>query len=56
VEPEMYDHTGNNWGHGNNNKTFEEKFGGHTRETFNRFTTKDSCTGNIIHNTESGAV
>jgi len=24
--------------------------------TFNRFTSKDSCTGNITHNTESTAV
>jgi hypothetical protein len=27
-----------------------------TRKTFDRFTTKDSCTWNIIHNTESPAV
>jgi len=30
-----------------------EKFGRYTRKTFDRFTTKDSCTWNITHNTES---
>jgi hypothetical protein len=34
----------------------KEKFGSCTRKTFNRFTTKDSCTWNITHNTESTAV
>jgi len=33
-----------------------KKFGSHTRKTFDRFTTKDSCTRNITHNTESTAV
>jgi hypothetical protein len=53
VEHEMYDYTGNNWGHWNSNKRFKEEFGSHTRKTFNRFTTKGSCTWNITHNTES---
>jgi hypothetical protein len=37
-------------------KMFKEEFGNHIRKTFNRFTTKDSCTWNITHNTESIAV
>ena len=32
------------------------KFGSGTRRTFDRFTTKDSYTWNITHNTESTAV
>ena len=31
----------------------KKKIGSHTRNTFNRFTTKDSYNRNIIHNTES---
>jgi hypothetical protein len=34
----------------------KEKFGSGTRKTFDRFTTKDSYTWNITHNTESTAV
>jgi hypothetical protein len=34
----------------------KEKFGSCTRETFDSFTTKDSYTWNITHNTESTAV
>jgi len=34
----------------------KKKFGSHIRKTFDRFTTKDSCTWNITHNTESTAV
>jgi hypothetical protein len=34
----------------------EEKFGKYSRKTFDRFTTKDSYTWNITHNTESTAV
>jgi len=34
----------------------KEKFGNCTRKTFDRFTTKDSYTWNITHNTESTAV
>jgi hypothetical protein len=33
-----------------------KKIRSHTRKPFNRFTTKDSCTWNIAHNTESTAV
>ena len=32
------------------------KFGRYTRKTFDKFTTKDSYTWNITHNTESTAV
>ena len=56
VEPEMYDCTGNNWSHWNSNEKLKEKFGNRTRKTFDRFTTKDSYTWNITHNTESTAV
>jgi hypothetical protein len=56
VEPEMYDYTGNNWSHWNSNEKPKEKFGSCTRKTFDRFTTKDSYTWNITHNTESNAV
>jgi hypothetical protein len=38
--------------HNNNNN----KFVSYTRKTFDRFTTKDSYTWNITHNTESAAV
>jgi hypothetical protein len=34
----------------------KEKFGSCTRKTFDSFTTKDSYTWNITHNTESTAV
>jgi len=37
-------------------KKLKEKFGSCTRKTFDRFTTKDSYTWNITHNTESTAV
>ena len=56
VEHEMYDYTGNNWSHWNNNKRFKKKFGSYTIKVFNRFTTKDHYTGNITHNKESTAV
>jgi hypothetical protein len=56
VEPEMYDYTSNNWSPWNSNEKFNEKFGSCTRKTFDRFTTKDSYTWNITHNTESTAV
>jgi len=56
VEPEMYDYTSNNWSHWNSNEKLKEKFGSCTRKTFDRFTTKDSYTWNITHNTESTAV
>jgi hypothetical protein len=44
------------WSHWNSNEKRKEKFGSCTRKTFDRFTTKDSCTWNITHNTESIAV
>jgi len=56
VEPAMYDYTINNWSHWNSNEKLKEKFGSCTWKTFDRFTTKDSYTWNIIHNTESTAV
>ena len=56
VEPEMYDYITNNWSHLNSNEKRKEKFGNCTRKTFDKFTTKDSYTWNITHNTESTAV
>jgi hypothetical protein len=37
-------------------KRFQETFGSHARKTFNKFTSKDSCTWKITQNTESPAV
>jgi hypothetical protein len=37
-------------------KGLKEKSGNYTRKTFDRFTTADSYTWNIAHNTESTAV
>jgi hypothetical protein len=56
VEPEMYDYTSYNWSHWNSNEKLKEKFGNYTRKAFDRFTTENSCTWNITHNTESIAV
>ena len=42
-----------NWSHLNSSEKFKERFGSYTRKTFSRFTTKDSYTGNITHNTQS---
>ena len=56
VEPEMYDHTSKNWSHWVSNEKLKEKFGSCTRKTLDRFTTKDSYTWNITHNTESTTV
>ena len=56
VEPEMYDYTSNNWCYWTSNRRLKEKFGSHNMKTFNRLTTKDSCTWNITHNTERTAV
>ena len=56
VEYKMYDYTSNKWSQQNSNKRFKEKFGSHTRKTFNRFTTKDNCTWNITHDIESTAI
>ena len=55
-ELEMYDYTSNDWSHWNSNEKRKEKFGRYTKKTFDRFTTKDSYTWNITHNTESTAV
>jgi hypothetical protein len=48
--------TSNNWSHWNSNEKLKEKFGSGIRKTFDRFTTRDSYTLNITHNTESTAV
>jgi hypothetical protein len=56
VEPEMYDYTNSNWNHLNSNEKLKEKFGSCTRNTLDRFTTKDSYTWNITHDTETTAV
>jgi len=56
MEPEMYGYISNNWNHWNSNEKFKEKFGSCTGKTFDRFTTKDSYTWNITHNTESTEV
>jgi len=56
VESEMYDCTSDNWSHWNSNEKLNEKSGSCTGKTFDRFTTKDSCTWNSTHNTECTAV
>jgi hypothetical protein len=56
VEPEMYDYTSYNWSHWNSNEKLKEKSGIYISKTFDRFTTEDSCTWNITHNTERTAV
>jgi len=56
IEIHMYDCTSNNWSHWNSNDKLKEKFGNYTRKTLDRFTTKDSYTWNITHNTESTAM
>jgi len=56
VEPEMYDYTSNNWSHWKSKDKLKEKFGNYTRKTLDRFTTKDSYTWNITHNTVSTAM
>ena len=45
VEHEMFDYTGNNWSHRNSYKRLKEKFGGHTRKTFGRFSIKSAELG-----------
>jgi len=42
--------------HRNSNKRFKEKFGSRSRKMFSVFTTKDSYTWNITHNTENFTV
>jgi len=56
ADAEIHDYVSNNSSHWNSNEKLKEKFGSCTRKTFDRFTTKDSCTWNITHNTESTAV
>jgi hypothetical protein len=51
----MYDFTSNNWNHWNGNE-LKEKCGSHIWKTSHRFTTKDSYTWNITHNTESATL
>jgi len=52
----LYDCTINNWSHWNSNEKLKEKFGSCNGKTLDRFTTKDSYTWNITHNTESTAM
>ena len=56
VEHETYDYTGTYWSNRDSNRRFKEKFGSHARDTFNRFTSKDSYAWNITHNMVSTAV
>ena len=56
VEPETNDYTSNNWSHWNSNEKLKGKSGSSTRKTFDTFTSKDSYTWNITHNTVSTAV
>jgi hypothetical protein len=56
VEAEMFDYTSYNWSHWNSNEKLKEKSGSYTRKTYDRFTTEDSYTWNIAHNTVSTAV
>jgi len=53
---EFYNNNNNNKSLKKKKKKEKEKFGNCTRKTFDRFTTKDSYTWNITHNTESTAV
>jgi hypothetical protein len=56
VEPEIYNYTSYNWSHWESNEKLKEKSGSYTSKTLDRFTTEDSYTWNITHNTESTAV
>jgi len=56
VENDMCDYTGNNWSQWNSNEKLKEIFGNYTRKPLDRFSTKDSYTWNITHNTESTAM
>jgi hypothetical protein len=56
VEPEKYDYTSNNCSHWNRNEKLKKKSGSCTEKTFDRFSTKDSCTGNSTHSGETAAV
>jgi hypothetical protein len=55
-ELEMYVYTNSNWSHWNSNENLKEKFGSCTWKTLDTFTTTDSYTWNITHNTGSTAV
>jgi hypothetical protein len=50
VEPKMYSY---NWSHWNCNEILRKKPGSYTRETFDKFTRENSCTGNITQHTET---
>jgi hypothetical protein len=52
----MYNYTGYKWSHWDSNEELKEKYESYTRKTFNSFTTAESYTWNITHNTESTAV
>ena len=56
VEYETYYYTGTYWSNRNSNRRFKEEFESHARNRSNRFTSKDSYTGNITHNLVSTAV
>jgi hypothetical protein len=56
VDHKINDYLSYNRSHWNSNDKLKEKSGSYTGKTVNRFTTADSCTGNITHNTESAAV
>jgi hypothetical protein len=56
VETEIHGYTSSNWSHRNSNEKLNETFGRYTKKNLDRFITKDSCTWNITHNTESTAV
>jgi hypothetical protein len=44
---EMCGYTGNKWSDRSGNKRFKGNFGSHASKTFNRVTTKESCTWNM---------
>jgi hypothetical protein len=56
VKPEISEYTSYNWSHWNSNEKLKETPENYTRQTLDKFTTADSYTGNITHNTESTAV
>ena len=45
VEPEMYDHTSNNWSHWSSNTELKEKSASYTRNTFDRLLQKTAILG-----------
>jgi hypothetical protein len=55
VELEMYDYTSYNWSHLKTNEKLKENPESYTRKTYDRFTTENSYTWNITHDTESNA-